>query len=252
MSRLPVIRNIVQSNWLDLIGAVLIFSVCYFRNFHGTIYADGQIQFGIPFSELWSHVKEGAYPLGLSSTLGAIFSMLATRFVSKQKNSGNMIGIFTTVNSGTNDFLFGNASAVITYPLTFFTHSLAYKKWREGEEIKSRDKFYYLIIIVAMLIAFALVHLGAYFFGGKTDGHFLLIVSLTFGISLGATFSNVFKYEDTWVSWSIYNVVQLIKNTMQMNMANVVKYIFYLINAALTLVDWKYNGDIVKGSNIHL
>lgn len=244
--RYPVIRKIVQSTALDVLGAVLILAVCYYRNFHGTIYVDGEIRFGIPFSELGVQISHGAYPLGVMSMIGAVFSMLATRFVSKQKNSGNMIGIITTVNSGANDFLFGNGSAIITYPLTFLTHSLAYKRWSDGEKIRKRDGFYYVIISVAMVIAFGLVYLGAYLFGGKTEGFFLVIVAFAFGLSLGATFSNAFKYQETWFSWSIYNIVQLVKNILLVNIANVVKYVFYLFNAALTLVDWTYNGDRIQ------
>jgi len=240
----PIVRKVVQSTSLDVVGAVLILGVCYFRNFQGTIYLDGGLHFGVPFSELSTYVRQGAYPLGIMSMLGAVFSMLATRFVSKQKNTGNLIGIVTTVKSGANDFLFGNGSAIITYPLTFLTHSLAYKRWAEGEQIRSRDGLYYVIISMAMVIAFALVYLGAYLFGGKSEGIFLLTVAVAFGISLGATFSNAFKYQETWVSWSIYNVVQLAKNILLVNLANVVKYIFYLFNAALTLVDWTYNGDV--------
>ena len=96
--KLPWLRQLVHSTYLDVIGAMLIFSVCYYRNFHGTIYLDGEIQFGKPFNELWSYIKLGAYPLGIMSTLGALFSMLATRFISKQKNTGNKIGVVTTVN----------------------------------------------------------------------------------------------------------------------------------------------------------
>ena len=44
----------------------------------------------------------------------------------------------------------------------------------------------------------------------------------------------------------IYNVVQLTKNLIQLNIANVAKYIFYMINATVTLFDWKFNGDVVK------
>lgn len=244
----PLLRSIVHSKSLDLIGALLIFGVCYYRNFHGTIYHEGAIQFGIPFNELWSYVGNGAYPLGILSTVGAIFSMLATRLISKQNNWGNFIGIVTTVNSGANDYLFGNASAIITYPLTFIIVTFAFSNWNKGEKIRKIDKTYWLIVFGGMVIAFALVYLGAYLFGGRTDHAFLGIVSITFGLSLGANFCNALKYEETWVSWIIYNIVQLIKNFMQANLANVVKYIFYLFNAFLTLFDWKLNGDVKQKS----
>lgn len=242
----PILRKLVYSNYVDLFGAALILGVCIWRNFHGTYYSGGEMEFGIPLSELTTKISQGSYPLGIMSTLGAVFSMLATRFTGKQKNSGNMIGIATTVNSGTNDFLFGNHSAIITYPITFISHSLAALNWHKGEKIKQRDSRYYLIVGIGMLVGFGLVYLGAYLFGGKTEHSFLIIVSITFGLSAGATFANIFKYEETWFSWSIYNVVQLIKNSMLMNLANVVKYIFYLFNAAITLFDWKLNGDKEK------
>ncbi len=239
----PVLRSLVLSSYLDLFGAALIFGVCYTLNFHGTIYKAGAIQFGIPFNELWTEVRSGAYPLGILSTIGAIFSMLSTRFVGKQKNAGNGIGVVTTVNSGANDYMFGNASALITYPLTFVIQLLCVYKWHKGETIRKIDGFYYLIATAGLLLGFGLVYLGAALFGGRTDHIFLITVALTFGLSLGANFSNAFKYEETWLSWIIYNVIQLIKAILQINIANVAKYIFYLGNAAITLLDWKWNGD---------
>ena len=70
------------------------------------------------------------------------------------------------------------------------------------------------------------------------------MVSITFGLSIGANFANAFKYEETWLSWFFYNVVQLIKNIMLVNIANVAKYVFYLANSVVTLLDWKLNGDV--------
>ncbi|MEM6967590.1 MAG: nicotinamide mononucleotide transporter family protein, partial [Bacteroidota bacterium] len=159
-------------------------------------------------------------------------------------NWGNFISILTTISSGTIDYLFGNHSAVITYPLTFFIHTFAFSNWKSGEKIRKRDANYYLINIVGILIGFGLVYLGAYLFGGITEHSFLILVAVIFGLSLGANFCNALKYEETWLSWIIYNLVQLAKNTYQMNLANVVKYIFYLFNAFVTLLDWKWNGDI--------
>ncbi len=242
--RFPFIRRLVHSSSLDLFGAALIFSVCLFRSFHETIYYQGEIQFGIPIQELWSYVMKGAFPLGIFSTVGAVFSLLSTRLIGKQNNIGNVIGVLTTVNSGVIDFMFGNASAIITYPLSFFIMTFAVSKWKGGEELKSRDWRYYLIIGSGMLLGFILVYLGAYLFGGRTDTVFLNVVAITFGLSIGANICSALKYEETWLSWIVYNIVQLTKAILQLNLANVVKYIFYLFNAAITLVDWLSNGDV--------
>ncbi|MEM6321410.1 MAG: nicotinamide mononucleotide transporter family protein [Bacteroidota bacterium] len=245
--RQPLLRKIVYSPSIDLFAAALILGVSVVRNFHGTVYQNGEIQFGVPFSDLWSTVTSGAFPLGIFSIVGAIFSVLATRLVGKQNNFGNLIAILTTISSGVIDYLFGNHSAVITYPLTFILHNIAFSKWKKGEKIRKRDMLYYLINLGGILVGFALVFLGAYLFGGRTDVTFLTLVSLIFGLSLGANFSNAFKYEETWLSWMIYNTIQLGKNALQLNLANVAKYIFYLFNAGITLFDWKLNGDASKG-----
>ena len=241
----PILRQLVQSKYLDLFGALLVLGVCYYRSFHETIFYQGSIQFGIPTTELWSYVQQGAFPLGLLSMLGAILSLLGTRLVGKQNNWGNLLNTFTAINSGVLDFLFGNASAVITYPLSFFINTFAFANWNKGQKIRKIDRNYFIIVIAGLLIGFALVFLGAHLFGGRTDTTFLTIVSITFGLSLGGNFCNALKYEESWLSWIIYNIVQLTKNTMQMNIANVVKYIFYLFNAFITLFDWKLNGDRV-------
>lgn len=243
-----LVRNLVHSKSIDLFGALLILGTCIVRDFHGTYYINGEMIFGIPISELTTQVKQGAIPLGIWSTIGAIFSVLSTRLIGKQNNVGNMIGVATSASSGTIDYLFGNHSAIITYPISFFLNSFSVFRWNKGESVRQRDVRYYVIVIVGIILGFALVYLGAHLFGGKTEHSFLIVVSLTFGISLGANFANAFKYEETWLSWAIYNVIQLIKNIMLLNIANVAKYVFYLINSAITLVDWKLNGDFIKTS----
>ena len=122
-------------------------------------------------------------------------------------------------------------------------HSFSFFKWKKGIEIRKIDSFYFFIVGFGLCLGFALVYLGAYIFGGRTDSLFLITVALTFGLSLGANFSNAFKYEETWLSWAVYNVIQLVKAFLQINIANVVKYAFYLFNSAITLLDWKWNGD---------
>lgn len=242
----PILRQIVKSPQIDIFAAILIFGVSIAKNFHETVYQNGAMQFGVPIQELGTAVSNGAFPLGIVSVIAAIFSVLATRLVGKQNNWGNIIGVVTTISSGTIDYLFGNHSAIITYPITFLIHNLATYRWSQGAKIRKRDIWYWIIIGVGMAIGFGLVYLGAHLFGGKTDTAFLITVSLGFGLSLGGNFCNAFKYEETWLSWVVYNIINLIKNAMQLNIANVAKYVFYLFNAAVTLGDWKFNGDAKK------
>lgn len=232
-----------MSPHLDIIGALLILGVCVFRDFLGTVYMGGEMTFGNPLAEIPALVMKGGYPLGILATVGAIFSMLATRFTGKQNNLGNFIGTATTVNSGVNDFLFGNLSAVITYPITFVIFIFASYRWHTGEKIKKIDTLFFIINILGLILGYFLVWLGFSLFGGAPDGLIFHTVSITFGLSLGANASNALKYEETWLSWSIYNVLNLVKNIALANIANVVKYIFYFINAIITLLDWKWNGD---------
>jgi nicotinamide mononucleotide transporter len=239
----PLARKFVKSNYLDVFGATLILVISIVKNFHGTMYQDGEIIFGVALTDITSKVSEGAFPLGFVSIAGAIFSMLSARFIGKQSNSGNIIGVFTTITAGTIDYLFGNASAIITYPLTFIIMNFAVFNWAKGEKLRKIDWKYYTIMTVGVVLGFALVYLGAFLFGGRTDVLFLNTVAITFGISIGANICSALKYQETWLSWMVYNVVQFTKNLIQFNYANVAKYTFYMINAVVTLFDWKFNGD---------
>lgn len=239
----PWARKFVDSKYLDIFGATLILVVSIIKNFHGTMYQDGEIIFGVPLNEILSKMSSGAFPLGFVSIIGAVFSMLSARFIGKQKNTGNVIGVFTTISAGTIDYLFGNASAIITYPLTFIIMNYAVFNWAKGEKIRKIDWRYYAIMTAGIFTGFALVYLGAYLFGGRTDILFLNTVAITFGISIGANICSALKYEETWLSWMVYNIVQFTKNLIQFNYANVAKYTFYMINAVVTLFDWKFNGE---------
>ena len=245
-SRLPFVRAFVVSPYLDVFAAVLILAVSIVRRFHETMYENGEIIFNVPLSQIGERMSEGAFPLGFVSIVAAIFAVLSTRFIGKQSNIGNIIGVFTTITSGTIDYLFGNGSAIITYPLTFVIMNFAVFKWAKGEVIRKIDLRYYVIILAGLIIGFGLVYLGASLFGGNTDPLFLNVVSITFGLSIGGNISSALKYEQTWLSWVIYNLVQLVKSVLQANLANVAKYTFYLINSSFTLADWKFNGDSTK------
>jgi nicotinamide mononucleotide transporter len=233
---------------MDIFGVLLILGVCYWRNFQETVYKQGKILFntGDQFSEL---ISQGGFPLGYFSMGAAVLSVLSGRFTAKQNNLGNIFGIIIAVTSGTLDYLFGNHSAIITYPITFLVASFATYKWSTGIKIRKIDTQYYLILVGALILAFMLVHLGFYLFKGREGVVFRNSVALIFGLSLAGNISNAFKYRETWFNWMAYNILQLVKNTIQMNFANVVKYIFYMISAVITYFDWRWNGDVKKGKS---
>ncbi len=240
------VRKFVHSQYMDLLGALVVLSVSLFNGFHLTYYNDGKAIYDVPYAEQWKLLQQGAFPLGILSTIGAVFSLLSTRFVGKQNNFGNIIGLMTTINSGTVDYFLGNHSAAITYPLTFLITYFAVVKWKKGESIRKIDFTYYVINSLGLIIGYSLVYLGVELFGGRNDLFFYHIVSITFGLSLGANFSSALKYESTFLSWTLYNMVQLIKAILQLNIANIAKYIFYLVNAVITLADWIWNRDVRK------
>jgi nicotinamide mononucleotide transporter len=242
------VRAIVFSPYIDVIGAVIVLFASISRGFHLTFYIDGQINWNVPLTDHWQTLLNGGFPIGYLSTIGAVFSLLSTRFVGKQSNTGNWISLATTVNSGSVDYFLGNHSAIITYPVTFLIHSFATYKWSKGVKIKKIDVFYYLIFIFAMGLAYILVWLGMKLFpNGMNDFVFYNVLSLGFGLSLGANFCTAFKYESTYLNWTIYNIIQLMKAVMQINIANIAKYIFYLLNAVITLLDWLWNRDKTTG-----
>lgn len=240
-----LLRSIVHSKYIDIVGVILVLSICIYNGFLETVYYQGGIQFGVPLSNFTEYISKGAFPIGFLSTIGAIVSLLAARMIVKQQNLGNLIGVFTTINSGIIDYLFGNHSAIITYPLTFIIAIIATKKWHYGERIKKADATYFLLIIAAFIVSYSLVWFGFYLFGTTIKNEFFKhTVAIIFGISLVGNISTAFKYEQTFLTWSFYNIAQILKNVIQGNLANVIKHLFYLVNAILTFFDWKLNGDL--------
>jgi len=103
------------------------------------------------------------------------------------------------------------------------------------------------LVVAGFSISYSLVYLGFYLFGNTLENTlFKHTVAIIFGISLVGNISTAFKYEQTFLTWSFYNIAQIIKNSIQGNIANIVKHVFYLFNAILAFFDWKINGDIKK------
>jgi nicotinamide mononucleotide transporter len=244
-------RSWVDSPYLDLVGVGLVLGITILKNYHSTLYFDREIIFNPTWEQWKNSISQGAYPLGVLTAIGAIFSLLSTRLVGRQKNSGNVISIFSTVNSGLNDFLLGNTSAIITYPVSFFSHVFSSYSWFKGQKIRKPDGFFYFLNIIGLLVGYGLVYLGFSLFEEKDfiqkSPMLFHSISISFGLSINGNFANIFKYRETFLSWMIYNIVQLVKNSLLLNIPNVGKYIFYLINAIFTFFDWKFNGDREKG-----
>ncbi len=248
----PRLRKIVHSKYLDIIAVAIILTVSFVKGFHETFFYKWEAQFNIPFDQWAGIVSDGGFPLGLFSIIVACFSMLSTRFIAKQDNLGNFIGIGTTVCVCLIDYALGNKSAIITYPITFFISIFATIKWKNGEKVKQKDYKYYALFVIGGLVGYLFTWLGFHLFSEAGWYEIEKIkwlfhtIAITFSISLAANLASAFKYQDTWVNWLIYNIVQLVKNTIQQNYANVGKYIFYIFNAVITYFDWKINKDSKK------
>lgn len=249
----PNLRKLVHSKYLDLFAVAIILTVSLSLHYHQTFYYQGKAHSGVPLSEWGNLLRNGAFPLGIFSTIVACFSMLSTRFVGKQSNTGNVIGILTTISVCIIEFLLGNKSAVITYPVTFFITIFATVKWSRGEKIKPKDTLYYIMLVAGIILGYALVFVGFYLFdhtfGWYSDFKSKLLfhtLSLTFGISLAANTASALKYQETWINWFVYNLIQIVKKILLKDWATVGKYLFYIFNSIITFFDWKWNKDRIK------
>jgi len=70
------LQKFTESVTLDVLGVVIVVSASIAMGYHLTV-IDG-------------------IPIGILSTVGAAFSMMATRLVTKRNNWGNLIGVLTT------------------------------------------------------------------------------------------------------------------------------------------------------------
>lgn len=248
----PNLRKLVHSKYLDVLAVGIILTVSILLHYHETFYFQGKPQFNVPLSEWGTLLRQGAFPLGIFSTIVACFSMLSTRFVGKQSNLGNFIGIATTISVCIIEFLLGNKSAVITYPVTFLITIFATVKWSQGEKIKPKDTLYYVLLVTGIIVGYALVFVGFYLFDQSfkwySDFSSKLLfhtLSLTFGISLAANTASALKYQETWINWFIYNLIQVVKKFLLKDWATLGKYLFYIFNSVITFFDWKFNKDHV-------
>lgn len=88
-----------------------------------------------------------------------------------------------------------------------------------------------------MVVSFGLNALVYYIFHWGFNSLFYF-ASITFTLSLIADVLNVYKMPSQWSFWAIYNVAQFGKALIMGNIANVAKYVYYIINSIVGGSNW--------------
>lgn len=225
------LKQFAKSKTFDFLGVMLVVSIAI---------ASGYLN-----SRLDKFVDWGPWtvlvPFGLISVTNVGISMLSTRFTGKLSRWGNYLGILNTVLSGAIDYILGNKAAIITYPVTFLIYTFAIKKWQESQEGKpnTRSKTQTkLIATIATIVAFGFAYITNYIGYGGNMNPLAYVTTIAFALSLVANVFNALKLTTQWGFWLVYNIIQLIKASIQGNFANVGKYIFYIINSIGALFVW--------------
>lgn len=222
------IKSITNSQYLDLIGLLIVLIGSIYLGYHKTI---------IPIHLFSSNFE---FPLGIFSIINVGFSMISTRLITKKNNFGNFIGTLNTALSGAIDYLLGNAAAILTYPISFLGNYVAFRFWKKKKILNAIDGIFYRNIVLGMLLSLGLNYLGFTYLSDKPiDWKLFFAIAIPAGLSFGSTFNNSRMYPDNWLMWQLYNLSKIVQNVMMMNIANTIKYVFYLFNAILGYITWK-------------
>ena len=224
---IQTIKAITNSQYLDIIGLVIVLV--------------GSITLGYHKTEIPIHINSITYtfPLGIFSIVNVGFSMVSTRLVTKKNNVGNFIGTLNTVLSGAIDYLLGNAAAILTYPISFVGNYVAFRFWKKKRVLNSIDGIFYRNLFFGMVLSLILNYLGFTYFSDKPiDWKLFFAIVIPAGISFGGTFNNSRMYPDNWFMWQLYNLSKIIQSVMILNIANTIKYVFYLFNAIIGYITW--------------
>lgn len=230
-----LIQKLNTSLYFDIFGIFLVVLSAYL----------GHYLFSHLDAKQWGPLL-ALLPFGLISTASSSLSLIATRLTGRLSKWGNIISVINVVIAGLIDYALGNKGAVLTYPITFILSAWAVKSWQTYAEGKANKLSLNKLII--LLIAFVIVsaHISFwlnYFAFGKQISALMLLTSLVFALSLIANLLNVLKLSEQWWFWLVYNVVQLLKALVQGNLANLGKYIYYIINAIVAKIVWNTNED---------
>ena len=232
------IKSITNSKYLDIIGLIIVLTASISLGYHKTEYQ---------FTFLG---KNYIFYLGIVSIINTGLSMMSTRLVTKKNNFGNFIGTLNTALSGTIDYLLGNLGAILTYPISFLGNYFVFKSWKIRKELRSIDRTFFTNMIFGFIASFALNYIAFEIFStDQINWKLFFAIAIPAGISFGGTFNTARMYPDNWFTWQIYNVLKLVQNVLQGNIANVAKYSFYFFNALMGYITWNDDRKLKEQKN---
>ena len=221
------IKSITNSNYLDVIGLIIVISASIALDYHKTI-------FNFTFQN-----KKYVFFLGYVSILNTGLSMIGNRLVTKKNNIGNFLATCNTFLSGSIDYLLGNAGAILTYPVTFIGNYLVFRAWKKSTVLRSIDFIFYRNLVLGFVFSLILNYIAFKYLSDKPiDWRLFFAIAIPAGLTFGGTFNTARMYPDNWFMWQIYNLTKIIQNLLLMNIANVAKYSFYFFNAIIGYITW--------------
>lgn len=218
------LKTFAKSIYFDILGVVLVVGIAIYSGYLGTNLAKY-----VDWGPITPYI-----PFGLISVINVGLSMLSTRLTGRIDNWGNIYGIVNVALSGTIDYILGNKTAYITYPITFIIYLLAIRYWNDTTEGKAETKSLSYKLYAGTLITAGAFGVAYFINGTAYDWNMNLlahVTTITFALSLVANGFNAMKLTVQYPFWFVYNFVQLAKAFIQGNFANVGKYIFYIINS---------------------
>lgn len=232
---LQLIKSITNSNYLDIIGLIIVLTASFTLGYHNTEYT---------FS---FQGKNYIFFLGYVSIVNTGLSMMGNRLVTKKNNIGNLITTCNTFLSGSIDYLLGNKGAILTYPVSFIANFLVFKAWKKSRILRSIDFIFYRNIVLGFFFSLLLNYIAFTTFSeNPIDWKLFFAVAIPAGITFGGTFNTARMYPDNWFMWQLYNLTKIVQNVLLLNIANTAKYTFYFFNAIIGYITW--NDDKKKAS----
>lgn len=222
-----IIKSITNSTYLDVIGLIIVITASVSLGYHKT-------EFNFSFQG-----KNYIFMLGFVSIINTGLSMMGNRLVTKKNNIGNLITTCNTMLSGSIDYMLGNIGAFLTYPVSIIGNFVVFKAWKKSRILRAIDYIFYRNIVLGLLFSLVLNYIAFRYLSEKEmDWKLFFAISIPAGITFGGTFNTARMYPDNWFLWQFYNLTKLIQNIFLMNVANIAKYCFYMVNAIFGYITW--------------